>query len=457
MIRKGVLCLVILLIVFAIAIANAAGGLFPDADELFGLSMPSVGLAIGRAASEQSDTDAGYQETYTGFSMADYLTFGQYLAGIGAKTDDYTIDGSSITATIAARDASMIFSYDWAKQIATVLYPAGTRAETELEANESRESILPPIGGIMPSAEFAIGRKPDAQVSDNGKQIQKWNEFSDEDYAAFSAYLGETGAELKDSTISAGVLNAEIGLNGFAFSFVYDWNVQTAQSVYPDGTTPETGRWNTPVGKGSVLPELDDLGKELPRISAALEREPSSSETLQDGSILETYIDFSEEDYSTFSQYLQKMNCVLDDYHAEEDGTMVIYLSNGSGKMTFSYDAVRHIGEIEYPSNTRVESAWAPLPTPEPIEITKPENTEETKTYSESDCWWTAYQYFKNLSWKNPESVTIHDHTTSYTSEGYLFTIDYSAQNGFGGMNRDYYWITVDSSTRKVISAFGNN
>lgn len=455
MIRKGVLCLVILLIVFAIAIANAAGGLFPDADELFGLSMPSVGLAIGRAASEQSDTDAGYQQKYADFSMADYLTVGQYLAGTGAKIEDYIIEGNSITATIAAKDSSMIFSYNWAEQIATVLYPAGTRAETELEATEPGESILPPIGGIMPSAEFAIGRKPDEQAMDNGKQIQKWTEFSDEDYADFSAYLGEAGAELKDSTINAGVLNAEIGLNGFAFCFVYDWNEQTAQSVYPDGTAPETGRWNTPVGKGPVLPELDDLGKELPRISVALEREPSSSETLQDGSIQETYLDFTETDYNTFSQYLQKMNCSLDDYHAEEDGTMVIHLSNGSGKMTFSYDAVRHIGTVEYPNHTRVERAWVATPVPTQKTETTPE-PENTTTYSLNDLWNTARRYFYNLRWKNPNSVTIHDYTWDLRDGGIVFQIDYSAENGFGGTNRDYYWVTVDPDTCTVIRAFGS-
>lgn len=456
MYRKGVLCFAALILVFALAVSNAAGGLFPDADEMFGVSLPSVGLAIGKAASEQSDTDAGYQETYTGFSMADYFTVGQYLAGVGAKIVDYKIDGSSIIATITARDSSMTFSYDWAEQIAIVLYPAGSRAETELQTTEPDESILPPIGGIMPSAEFAIGRKPDEQVMDDGKQILNWNEFRDEDYAAFSAYLGEAGAELKDSAINAGVLNAEIGLNGFAFSFVYDWNEQTAQLIYPDGTAPETNRWNSPAGNGSILPEISSMGKELPRISAALEREPSSSETLQDGVILETYLDFSEADYSTFSQYLQKMNCALDDYHAEEDGTMVIHLSNGSGKMTFSYDAVRHIGTVEYPNHTRVEKAWAATPVP----TQKAESTPEPKknvTYTVDDLWRIARKYFYNLRWKNPNSVTIHDYTWDLRDGGIVFQIDYSAENGFGGTNRSYYWVTVDPDTCEVIRAFGTD
>lgn len=455
MIRGRNLCLVTTFVMLVFATANAAGGLFPDADEMFGVSMPSVGLAIGREASEQSDTDAGYQENYTGFSMADYLTFGQYLAGAGAKIEDYKIDGSSITATITASDSSMTFSYDWAEQTATVLYPAGARAETELGTTEPGDSILPPIGGILPSAEFAIGRKPDEQVTDDGKQIQKWNKFSNEDYIAFSAYLGEAGAELKDSTINAGVLNAEIGLNGFSFSFVYDWNNQTAQSIYPDSTAPETERWNAPIDKGSVLPELNSIGRELPRISVALKREPSSSETLQDESIQETYLDFTESDYNTFSQYLQEMNCTLDDYYADEDGTMVIHLSNGSGKMTFCYDAVRHIGTVEYPNYTRVERAWVATPIPTQKAETTP--VPETTTYSLNDLWSTARRYFYDLRWKNPNSVTIHDYTWNLRDGGIVFQIDYSAENGFGGTNRSYYWVTVDPDTCEVIRAFGND
>ena len=188
-----------------------------------------------------------------------------------------------------------------------------------------------------------------------------------------------------------------------------------------------------------------------------LEREPSSDETLPDGSLKETYLDFSEADYDTFSKYLQTAGCTLEEYHTDDKGVLVINLSNGSGKMTFSYDAVRHTGTVTYPKQTRVERAWAPTPTPEPAITPEPDTTVYTAKYSESDCWWTANRYFNNLSWKNPQSVTIHGHTTSYTSDGYLFTIDYSAQNGFGGMNRGYYWITVDSSTGRVTSAFGSD
>ena len=435
----------------------SASGLFPGMDDMFGTSMPSVGLAIGRDADAQEETEAGSLETYRSFSGEDYIAFGRYLAGIGATIKEYSAEGNTMTAVISARGSEMSFSYDWVERKAVATYPSGTRAETEKESVEPGDPVLPPVGGVMPSAEFAINRKPNEQTSSEEGLVLTWDPFSDEDYAAFSAYLAETGAALKDSSIDAGVLNAEIALNGFSFRLVYNWNAQTVSVVYPDGTTPESSRWNVLVGSGSILPEIGNLGKELPRISVALEREASSEEILQDGSLQETYLNFTEADYNAFSQYLQKTGCSLEDYHTDENGVLVINLTNGSGKMTFFYDAVRHTGAVTYPGQTRIEKAWAATPTPNPVATPKPTEKTVTAKYSESDCWWTAYQYFKNLRWKNPDSVTIHDHTTSYSSDGYLFTIDYSAQNGFGGTNRAYYWITVNSSTNKVTSAFGSD
>lgn len=447
---KRRICILFLICLSIVTVASASG-LFPSMDEMLGTAMPSVGLAIGRTADEYAETDTGEQETYLNFSGEDYISFGQYLAAYGATVKEYSSEGSILTATVSFRRAEMIFSYDWVNRKAIAVYPSGTRAETERETDEKGDSILPPVGGVMPSAEFAIGRKPDTQSTGEEGLIQTWTVFTDDDYIAFSAYLAETGAVLKDSSVEAGVMNAEIGLNGFSFWFVYNWNKQSADTIYPDGTTPESSRWNVSVGRGSILPGIKKLGLELPRISMALKREPSSLAQMTDGGFQETYNDFSEADYNTFSQYLQQTGCLLVDYHTDDSGVLVINLTNGSGNLVFSYDALHHTGIAEYPVDTRVEKAWAPTPTPEPAVTPKP--TEKIKYYSESDCWEAALKYFKNLSWKNPASVTIHSHTSSSTSEGYLFTIDYSAQNGFGGMNRGYYWITVDSKTCKVTAA----
>lgn len=452
-----IMAILVALIFVAGSSVSYASGLFPSMDELFGIAMPSVGLAIGRAADEQTETDAGEQETYLNFSSEDYVIFGRYLTGCGAAIKEYSSEGSIMSVVISVRDAEMYISYDWSNKVATAIYPSGTRAETELKAENKGDSILPPVGGVMPSAAFAIGRKPDKQSSGEEGLTLSWDTFSDDDYNTFSAYLAEAGTVLRESIIEMGVLDAELVLNGFSFRFIYDWNKQSAEAIYPEGTTPESSRWNAPVGSGSILPGIRELGRELPRISVALEREPSSEEILPDGSNQETYLNFSEADYNTFSKYLQKAECTLEDYHTDDKGILVINLSNGSGKMTFSYDGVRHTGMVIYPKQTRVERAWAVTRTTESQATPKPTEKVVAASYSENECWWTAQTYFENLRWKNPESVTIHGYTTSYTDGGYLFTIDYSAQNGFGGTNRGYYWITVNASTNRVTSALGSD
>ncbi len=446
-----------------LTVVHAKNGLFPDMDEMFGTAMPSLGLVIGREADEWSNTEADSQEIYNNFGPEEYLAFGQYLACVGAKVH-YQTKGNSITVLISVRDATMTFSYDWSEKKAVVVYPLGTRAETEKVAINTEEYILPPVGGLMPSAEYAAGRKPDDLLTGADDISLVWEQFNDGNYTAYSAYLAGIGAELTDSSIDAGVLNAKISLNGFSVWFVYDWNTQTAKMIYPEGTVPESGKWATPVGNGFVLPEIGTLGKELPRISAALQREPSSTETLPDSGIREVYDPFSEADYNLFSRYLLESGCMVDDYHMDDGGILIIHLSNGSGKLTFSYDTVRHKSIAEYPGQTRKEKAWTPTATPAPTSTPSPtpkEKKEEKAGYSEYECWRIAKDYFEKLPWKDPGSLTIHDYSSKLTTTGgkigYLFSIDYSARNGFGGMNRGYYWITVGIESGDIISAFGNN
>ena len=130
-----------------------------------------------------------------------------------------------------------------------------------------------------------------------------------------------------------------------------------------------------------------------------------------------------------------------------------------SGTLKYcGYLALRHIGTIVYPKESRVEAAWAaPTSTPKPAATATPKPSQTY--YSQSECWSAAERYFKNLSWKNPSSVTIHSHSATYDSSDntYTFYIDYSAQNGFGGYNRSYYFITVSAVTGRVTSAFGGN
>ncbi len=436
----------------------SAEGLFPTMDQMFGTAMPSIGAAISRSADETGERTEGKYELFNAFSYDDYTTFGMYLAGVGAELKSTDVSDGTITAELTVNDASIQFIYDWEEQTAIAIYPSGTRPESEKALVEAKTSILPPVGGIMPSAQFAVERKPNSENANENGITQIWTDFTDADYYAFSTYLAQTGATLWQSQAEAGILTAEINLNSSRFTLTYDWHTKTASVFYPKGTSPEREKWNTLKGNGSILPKVDTIGKDLPSMSQALSRVPDATETLEDGSKQETYNNFDEADYTMFSQYLETAECAVDGYHVEDGSVMVIELSNLTGKFTFTYDSLRHIGTIVYPKGSSVEAAWtAPSAMPKPAATATPKPSQTY--YSQSECWSAAERYFKNLSWKNPSSVTIHSHSATYdfSDNTYTFYIDYSAQNGFGGYNRSYYFITVSAVTGRVTSAFGGN
>ena len=351
--RLLALCLALMLITgFA-----GAEGLFPSMNQLFGTAMPSISVALGRSPAETGEDGSGKYEVYANFNYDDYSAFGAYLAGVGAELKNAEMTDDTITVTLSVQDVSVQFVYNWTSRLAKVLYPSGTRPESEKQAVEKRASILPPVGGILPSAQFAVNRKPDSETVKADGITQTWSNFSDEEYSSFSAYLAQAGAALLETKTDAGILTAKIELNGNAFTLIYDWHSKTASVSYPAGTSPEREKWNMLKGSGSILPKLDAIGKELPSLSLAIAREPDATETLPDGSRQETYKNFEETDYTVFSNYLLTSGCAVNDYHVEDGKVVVVHLSNLSDRFTFSYDSLRHIGTVVYPKGSRVETA----------------------------------------------------------------------------------------------------
>ena len=354
--KAAAVCLAVFLIM--IESACGASGLFPTTSEMFGTAMPSVALTIGRDADETQETEEGKTEIFLRFGADEYIAFGQYLAGVGATVDGYEIDETAVDIRISARGGRMSLTYDWKEQKGTAVYPAGTRPEAEKEQAENRSCLLPPVGGILPSVEFAVGRKPDETKQEKGQTVQIYSSFTDEDYAAFSRYLGQSGASLQETKIESGLLSTAVHLNGAAFTFTYDWNRQTAQSIYPEGTRPESCSWVMNEKAGSLLPSIEKIGQELPSLYMAIGREPDTVSTDREGSTHEVYSGFTDGDYDAFSQYLSQKNCKVDEYRTEQESRLIIQLSNASGKMTFTYDAVNHEGRVAYPANSRWEKTW---------------------------------------------------------------------------------------------------
>ena len=444
--------------VFLISTASASG-LFPGMNDLFGIAMPAIKFAIQKEPEKTTESEGNIIETYSNFSYSDYQLFGKYLGSYEAEVLDYSVDKNSFNANIFVNDATMQFSYNWTTQTGEASYPSGTRVETDSSTKANGKNIFPPVGGVMPSAQFAINRRPSSEEIVDGNIVQAYKNFDDNCYLQFSEYLGKTGASVSDYTSNNGIMQATITQDTFAFTFKYDWTAKEGYVYYPEGTEPEKEERDVLLGEAEpILPELSKVGKELPRLSQAIQREPTSSGNNELGDFYELYAGFSQDDYNSFSQYLLSANCNVNDYRSE-NGTIIIELSNMTGSFSFTYDTLKHEATVIYPARARIEKAWAPTPTPQPTEVPTP--TPVTARYSEEYCWEVAKSYFMDLRWNDPSSVTIFGYTSVYHEEGelagtYSFNIDYSAANRAGGKTRDTYTVLVSAIYGMAIMGFGS-
>ena len=108
----------------------------------------------------------------------------------------------------------------------------------------SAASLLPSLtdafGVPMPSLGDVLHRYPDSETKEtDGSTVQTWNNVKNEDFEAFSEYLGTVGTTLLDYTVTEGVFTASIGKNERSFTFVYDQQKLTAIVTYPQGTYDE--------------------------------------------------------------------------------------------------------------------------------------------------------------------------------------------------------------------------
>ena len=103
------------------------------------------------------------------------------------------------------------------------------------------ESLLPPpaeIAGIaLPSLGEVLQRYPDSETkNEDGGITEHYDFISENEYEAFSVWLGTQGVELKDYRMESGVVTAELEVEGASFRFVYDNNNGEADITYPTGT-----------------------------------------------------------------------------------------------------------------------------------------------------------------------------------------------------------------------------
>ncbi len=453
---------------FALIILIGTAGaesLFPSPDELFGVTMPDIRYAINREADSQEQTAEGLTMSYSTFTVQDYAALDAYMSSAGLRESDHSLSGNTLTVVLTRDGADITLRYNYPERKASFVYGAGTRLEKTAHA-KGTGTVLPNLrylfGIAIPDLSGQLLLHPGAEtVREDALEVIRYREVSRADYAIINQHLTALDYEVIEWHADGGVLFATITDGKGAVTLRYELQEQRFSFICPELYYLDDSR-NAEMTAGSrlVLPDLQEaMGAILPRISTALLRYPDSEENGEE-TYREVYQNFSPEDYSMFSAYLLDKGCTVGNYYVNNAGELVIPLSIGTSGFTFTYDQVGSRAIMEYPAGAQLEPVFAasaaatptPRPTAKPTATPKPATP--PRNYSEAECWNRAWNYFNNLSWKNPSSVTIHSHWSSAGDDGYVFCIDYSAMNGFGGYNRETYMIKVNWTTGRIEYAY---
>ncbi len=104
-------------------------GLLPTLTNTYGVAMPSLTEALGRYPGAEETVDGAAVERWTNITEEDFNAFGVYLKKCGAVLQDYQVEGSVFTATVAKDGRTFGFVFDTETKTAVVTYPAGTYDE----------------------------------------------------------------------------------------------------------------------------------------------------------------------------------------------------------------------------------------------------------------------------------------------------------------------------------------
>ena len=102
----------------------------PGLSSVFGVDMPSLRRsALVDPVSEETTEDGGKKLTFEGITEDIFNDFSSYLSTFGCTLADYSVTGSTLTATVAKENATFTFEYNYETLQAVVTYPSGTNEE----------------------------------------------------------------------------------------------------------------------------------------------------------------------------------------------------------------------------------------------------------------------------------------------------------------------------------------
>ena len=206
--------------------------------------MLSPGEALRRYPDSGMENEDGSETiVYTNVSETDFNIFNVYLKAQGAELISYRTEGSRLIAEIGAKGRSFSMDYDTRSGEMSLTYPAGTRAEGVAEAFVPGISILPAVGGSMPSMGEVLKRYPDSETENgDGSVTEIFTQITDEEFNAFVADLEEQGARTADLRTDGRKAAVKVPAKNDMIAVSYDSGSGEAKVTYPAGTYDERMR-----------------------------------------------------------------------------------------------------------------------------------------------------------------------------------------------------------------------
>lgn len=455
---------IIALVLLFMAVIPAQAGILPGSQQAFGYYMPSIGLALNRQA--VSDESAGESRvlTYSPFTDADYVSFGQYVKAWGCTAGEYQSNEASVTIPLTKGEASITFTYCRAEGTASLTYPKGTRPEEQKAAATSGQNAFPALRNVfgrqMPSLNAVVGKKADQSSGDSDSElVQQYSGVTEARFDAFNAYAAEMGCTLSGQSVSGSVVTLTYQNGNALMTLVYDDEALTAKVTYSTDAWYDDAVFARADTAGALITADEIFGVYAPNAAKVLKRQADSVEQEARGTAY-VYNNFTDADYDAFGNYMMESGCTVTGYTTEGEA-LIIQVEKAGSAFTFIYERDTHTGKVIYPKGTRAERVALATPTPKPTATPKPtpkptatpKPTVAPKNYTPNQCYDIAIRYIKGVL-LNPQSYQEHN-CTYRTYEGYYtFTIDYSAMNRMGGYERETYIIEVNYSTGTIQSAF---
>ena len=199
------------------------------------------------------------------------------------------------------------------------------------------------------------------------------NNISTEDYRTISQYFSLFDWSLKSSTVSGDTVKAVLEQNSRTLQVTYNIQTRKLSVVYPKYYyTEERKLDHSQIG---VLPDIESaFGPLLPRVSNVLMRGPDKTETLNNGELAETYLNFTEADYNALSKYLLDSGCEVIKYFTNERVLTILLEKNGA-PFQMLYDPDNRAVTVEYAAASHLEPGLIFTPTPAPTAKPTPKPT----------------------------------------------------------------------------------